>query len=69
MLKFDGKNIQALTNSNRIISESSRHLKNKPTHAFIWDFLMGPTIPNRMRKNLEALFIALSGPFRNGVSW
>ena len=29
---------------------------------------MGPTIPNRMRKNLEALFIALSGPFRNGVS-
>ena len=42
------------------ISEPSRHLKSSLTHAFIWKVLM--TAPNidRVRKNLETSFIALS---------
>ena len=80
-LKFDGKNIQTSTNSNRLISKRSRHLKNKTTHGFTWNVLMAAPVHNSMRKNLEASFIALGRPsmneqinskklllFRNGVT-
>ena len=46
------------------ISESSRHLKSNPTHAFSLNVLMAA--PNDLlRKNLEASFIALSRPYLN----
>ena len=42
------------------ISEPSRHLKSNPTHTFTWKVLMAAPINDRVRKNLEASFIALS---------
>ena len=45
MLRFDRKNIQIL------ISESSRHLKGNPTHAFTQKVLMTAPINDRVRKN------------------
>ena len=63
------------------ISEPSRHLKSNPTHVFTWKVLMTAPINDRVRKNFEASFIALSRPslneqidakklllFRNGVT-
>ena len=63
------------------IFEPSRHLKSNPTHAFTWKVLMTAPINDRVRKNLEASFIALSRVslneqidakklllFRNGVT-
>ena len=63
------------------ISEPSRHLKSNPTHVFTWKVLLNTPINDRVRKNLEASFIALSRPslneqidtkklllFRNGVT-
>ena len=43
-------------------SEAFRHLKRNPTHAFTWKFLMTAPINDRVRKNLEASFIALIRP-------
>ena len=42
------------------ISEPWRHLKSNPTHAFTWKVLMPVPINDRVKKNLEASFIALS---------
>ena len=63
------------------ISEPSRHLKSNLTHPFTWKVLMAASINDRVRKNLEASFIAFSRPslneqidpkklllFRNGVT-
>ena len=63
------------------ISEPSRHLKSNPTHAFARKVLMTAPINDRVRKNLEVSFIALSRPsmneqidakklllFRNGIT-
>ena len=63
------------------ISEPSRHLKSNPTHAFAQKVLMTAPINDRVRKNLEVSFIALSRPsmneqidakklllFRNGIT-
>ena len=47
------------------ISEPSRHLKSNPTHALTWKFLMAAPINDRVKKNLEASFIALSRPSLN----
>ena len=64
------------------ISEPSRHLKSNPMHAFTWKVLMTASINDRVRKNLEASFIAVSRPslneqidakklllFQNSVTW
>ena len=63
------------------ISELSRNLKSNPTYAFAWKVLMTAPINDRVRRNLEVSFIALSRPslneqvdwkklllFRNGVT-
>ena len=47
------------------ISDPSRHLKSNPTHVFTWKVLMTAPINDRVRKNLEASFIALSRPSLN----
>ena len=47
------------SNTNKI-SEPSRHLKSNLTHAFTWKVLMDAPINDRVRKNLEASFIALN---------
>ena len=39
------------------IPESSKHLKNNPTHAFTWKVLMTALINDRVRKNPEGSFI------------
>ena len=46
-------------------SGPSRHLKSNPTHAFTWNVLMTAPINDGVRKNLEAPFIARSGPLLN----
>ena len=64
------------------VFEPSRHLKSNPTRAFTRNVLMAAPMNDRVKKNLEALFTALSRPsmngqidskklllFRNGVSW
>ena len=64
------------------ISEPSRHLKSNPIHAFTWKVLMTAPISDRVRKNLDTSFVALSRPsvneqidskkliiFLNGVKW
>ena len=42
------------------ISEPSRYLKSNLTHAFRWKVLITATINDRIRKNLDPSFIALS---------
>ena len=58
---------RTLTNYSDInkISESSRHLKNNPTHAITCDVLMAASINEHVRKNLEASFVALTSPLLN----
>ena len=64
------------------ITDPSRNLKSNPTHTFTWKVLMAAPINDRVRKNVEAPFIALSRPslneqidskklllFQNGVTW
>ena len=49
----------------KTISEPSRHLKSNPTHAFTWKALITAPINDRVKRNLEASFIALSRPSLN----
>ena len=49
----------------KTISEPSRHLKSNPTHAFTWKALITAPINDRVRRNLEASFIALGRPSLN----
>ena len=62
-------------------SEPAKHLKENTTHSFTWHILSSAPKNNRLRKNLEALFIAVKRPslneqiefntlnlFRNGVT-
>ena len=61
--------------------EPSKHLKNNPTHSFIWNVLLLATSIRRIRQNMEASMIALKRTslneraesktlllFRNGVT-
>ena len=62
-------------------SEPTNHLKNNPTHSFIWKVLLPASSIRRIRQNMEASMIALKQPsfneraeskklllFRNGVT-
>ena len=62
-------------------SEPAKHLKNNPTHSFIWNVLLPVSSIRRIRQNMEASMIALKRPslnerfeskkffsFRNGVA-
>ena len=62
-------------------SEPAKHLKNNPTHSFIWKVLLPASSIRRIRQNMEASMIALKRPslndrfeskkllfFRNGVT-
>ena len=49
----------------KTISEPSRYLKSNPTHAFTWKALITAPINDRVKRNLEASFIALSRPSLN----
>ena len=44
------------------ISQPSRHIKSNPTHVFTWKVLMTVPINDRVMKNLEASFVAVSRP-------
>ena len=62
-------------------SEPAKHLKNNPTHSFIWNVLLPVSSIRRIRQNMEASMIALKRTslneraesktlllFRNGVT-
>ena len=52
MLKFDGKNVDK-------ISEPPRHLKKNPPHAVTWNILITVPINNHAMKNFETSLISL----------
>ena len=47
------------------ISEPSIHLKNDPTHSFTRKVLISASINDRVRKNIEVSFLAVSRPSLN----
>ena len=46
-------------------SEPAKHLFHHPTHSFTWSIIMSAPQNIRVRKNLEASFIALKAPVLN----
>ena len=46
-------------------SEPTKHLKNNPTHSFIWKVLLLASSIRRIRQNMEASMIALKRPSLN----
>ena len=63
-------------------SEPAKHLKENPDHTFSWSIIMNASTNARVRKNLEASWVALKKPtlnnqvdskklilFRHGVTW
>ena len=58
------KDERSLTKYDKI-SEPSRYLKSNPVHAFTWKVLVTAPINDRVRKNLEPSFVALSRPSLN----
>ena len=52
-------------NDARKSSEPAKHLFHHPTHSFTWSIIMSAPQNLRVRKNLEASFIALKAPVLN----
>ena len=52
-------------NDARKASEPSKHLYNNPTHSYTWKIIMNAPQNYRVRKNLEASFIAWKAPELN----
>ena len=46
-------------------SEPTKHLKNKPTHSFIWKVLLLASSIRRITQNMEVSMIALKHPSLN----
>ena len=46
-------------------SEPAKHLAQNPTHSFNWNVLMNASQNPRIRKNLEASFVATKRPDLN----
>ena len=42
------------------VSKPSRQLNSNPIHVFTWNVLMATPVNDRMKKNLETSFIAIS---------
>ena len=46
-------------------SEPAKHLKENPDHTFSWSTIMNASTNARVRKNLEASWVALKKPSLN----